>query len=236
MTKMKSIKSMIAFTFSALLMVSMVLSSCNGAAATTSALSTTTSTSPASTTSAAPRTTPPTVQELEEGHFLYPEIQRITAQQIKTIIDKAKEAGEYKGSGAMISWDNFIIIDVRSSKGEVLGAPGFGQPGHILGARSMPMTWYWVTDPREDPKQEEKEAYEQELTALEENIGLLPKGLPIYIYDGTADDEAAGIVATMILEAGFPAKDVNIIWKGFAYWYYDLQYPIVQGDYNFEGE
>jgi hypothetical protein len=98
------------------------------------------------------------------------------------------------------------------------------------------MTWYWVTDPREDPKQEEVEAYQQELTALEENIPMLPKGLPIYVYDGTADDEAACLVAKMIVDAGFPAKDVKVIWKGFAYWTYDLQYPLVQGDYNFEGE
>ena len=100
----------------------------------------------------------------------------------------------------------------------------------------MPMTWYWVTDPREDPKQEELEAYDLELKALEENIKLLPKNLPVYIYDGTADDEAACIVANMLLEAGFPRENVKVIWKGVAYWYYDLGYPIVQGDYNFEGE
>jgi hypothetical protein len=176
------------------------------------------------------------MKELEEGHFLEPEIGRITCEQVKLIIDEAHEANRFKGSGAMISWNDFIIIDTRSSKGEVNGAPGFGQPGHILGARSMPMTWYWVTDPREDPKQEEREAYQQEITALEENIHILPKGMPIYVYDGTADDEAASIVAKMLIEAGFPAKDVKIIWKGFAYWYYDLMYPIVQGDYNFEGE
>jgi hypothetical protein len=186
--------------------------------------------------SAPPRTTPPTVEELTEEHFLDPEIPRITAEQIKMIIDAAQAAGEYAGSGGMISWDNFVIIDTRSSKGEVLGAPGFNQPGHILGARSMPMTWYWVTDPREDPKPEELQAYQLELDALENNITQLPKDLPIYIYDGTADDEAACIVARMILEAGFNPDNVKVIWKGFAYWYYDLRYPIVQGDYNFEGE
>lgn len=180
--------------------------------------------------------TPPTPEELAEKHFASPELPRITCEKIKQLIDEAKASKRFVGMGGMTTWTDFIIIDVRSSKGEVLGAPGFNQPGHILGARSMPMTWYWVTDPREDPKVEEVEAYKQELAALEENIRQLPKGLPIYIYDGTADDEAACIVAEMILKAGFDPGSVKVIWQGSSRWYYDLQYPLVQGDYNFEGE
>jgi hypothetical protein len=179
---------------------------------------------------------PPTVVELAEKHYSSPELPRITCEQVKNMISEAQTNKRYVGMGGMTTWTDFIIIDVRSSKGEVLGAPGFNLPGHILGARSMPMTWYWVTDPREDPKVEEAEAYKQELTALEENIHQLPKGLPIYIYDGTADDEAACIVAEMVLEAGFDTSSVKVIWQGFSRWYYDLQYPIVQGDYQFEGE
>lgn len=210
---------------------------CNNASAVPSSTASN-STTPVTTTtkSTVLRTNPPTVQELEDGHFLYPEIPRITAEQIKLMINEAQSSGRYVGAGAMVSWDDFIIIDARKSKGDIVGSPGFSQPGHILGARSMPMTWYWVTDPREDPKPEEVEAYQQELTALEENIQQLPKNLPIYIYDGTADDEAACIVAQMLLDAGFNPDNVKVIWKGFSYWYYDLQYPVVQGDYNFEGE
>jgi len=239
MSKVSQINRSLGLVFAVLLLGSMAFSSCNSAAATptTSATTSVPTSTPVSTpTPAVLRTTPPTVQELEEGFYMDPEIPRITCEQIKILIDDAQKNNRFYGTGGMVAWQDFFIIDVRSSKGEVTGAPGFNQPGHILGARSMPMTWYWVTDPREDPKVEELEAYQQELTALEQNIELLPKGMPIYVYDGTADDEAACIVAKMILEAGFPAEDVKVIWKGFSYWYYDLGYAIVQGDYNFEGE
>ena len=179
---------------------------------------------------------PPTPAELAALHYVSPELPRITCEQIKKIIDEAQAAGRFAGRGGMTRWEDFIIIDVRISGGEVNGTPGFSQPGHILGARSMPMTWYWTTDPREDPKAEEVDAYKQELIALDENIALLPKGLPIYIYDGTADDEAACIVAEKVIAAGFDPQSVWVIYGGFGHWYYDLQYPIYQGDYNFSGE
>jgi hypothetical protein len=233
MNKTKIFGKKNCIVIAAILTMVVIASACSTPAANTSIPITTAS---PTTTFVGPRTTPPTVEELTAEHFTDPEIPRITCEQIKIIIDEAKAAGKFKGSGGMMSWDDFFIIDVRSSKGEVLGAPGFNQPGHILGARSMPMTWYWVTDPREDPKQEELESYDLELKALEENIKLLPKNLPVYVYDGTADDEAACIVAKMLLEAGFPPENVKVIWKGVAYWTYDLQYPLVQGDYNFEGE
>jgi hypothetical protein len=233
---MRVINKIIRLPFILILAAALVLpAACTPGAAATE---TTTPTSSITTTTAPPtlRLDPPSVQELQDGHFIDPEMPRITAEQVKLYISEAQAAGRFVGAGAMVSWLDFVIVDVRDSKGEILGHPGFTQPGHILGAYSMPMTWFWVTDPREDPKQEEWEAYELELEAFEKNIPTLPKDLPIYIYDGTADDEAACLVARMLLEEGFNPENVRVIWKGFAYWYYDMQYPIVQGDYNYEGQ
>jgi hypothetical protein len=197
---------------------------------------TTSPSSTAATTITALRTTPPSVEELIEGGFASPSIPRITAEQLKILITQAQQDGRYAGSGGMVSWSDFIIIDVRSAGSSTNGEANFSQPGHILGARSMPLMWYWVAGTGASATAGELEAYEREMANIEDNILQLPRNLPIFIYDGTDNDAAACALAEALLAAGFSADNVRVAWKGFNYWYYDLRYPVVQSDYNYEGQ
>jgi hypothetical protein len=179
--------------------------------------------------------TPPTPVELTEGYFYAPDFPRITCEKLKQMIDDADATGDFSGVGGMRKWNKFNIIDTRGM-GVLVGAPGFNSPGHIPGAFSMPVTYYWVTDPAMYPREEQIVAYHAELDALVLYLDSLNKAVPLIIYDGTPDDYTSILVGRIAIERGFDPKLVLILNGGFGRWYYDLGYSVIQGDYNYYGQ
>jgi rhodanese-related sulfurtransferase len=167
---------------------------------------------------------PPTPEELESAHFWFPEFPRITAEKLWSEME-VQDKIIYGG----MTWDNFFIIDVQE--------PTRYTKLHLPGALNIPNSYYWVLDPREDPKPEEWDAYHNEQETLERRLPSLPRDELIIVYDTTADDEPASRLAKRLVEEfGFDAELVVVLWKGFYYWWLDLRYPVVAGDYAFPGE
>ena len=172
-------------------------------------------------------TEPPTEEELEAGHYWFPEIPRITAEKLWSMMQK-----EIAENGKIIEgnmfWDGIYVIDCQDQS-------DFTHL-HLPGALSVPNAYYWVLDPREDPKPEEWDAYYKEQEALERRLPSIPRSKLIVVYDATADDEPASrLVKRMVEEFGFDQDTVRVLWKGFYYWYLDKRYPTVAGDYNNPG-
>jgi hypothetical protein len=108
---------------------------------------------------------PPTVKELEDKHFAYPEMQRISGDKLWQMISEANDTGAVQNLGTYVVYDNFQIIDVDNSV-------NFKKPGRIAGAINFPLSYYWVLDPQQDPKQEEVISYTQELQQMEDNLQI----------------------------------------------------------------
>ncbi len=206
-----------------LALVMMLAPACNNPKApTTSVVPTTTDTQPpasSSTTSTAAAKSPldaPTPEELTAGHYTYPEFPRITAEKLHQMIYDANDTGRIFDPGTYVTYWDFVIVDVRN-------ANAFKKPGRIAGAWNFPFSYYWVLDPREDPKPEEKESYQMELKALEANLPTLPKDKTVIFYDETADDKAACIVAQMLLDLklGYDPGKVFVLNGGFYHYTID---------------
>lgn len=145
---------------------------------------TTTSTTPTETRDP---TLPPTAEEIEAEHYWFPEFPRITAEKLWSMM-QAEDKIMYGG----MTWDNLFVIDVQSPE-------KFTQL-HLPGSLNIPNSYYWVLDPREDPKPEEWDAYYNEQNTLERRLPSLPKDKLIIVYDTTADDEPASRMAKRLVE------------------------------------
>jgi hypothetical protein len=172
---------------------------------------------------------PPTVEELNDKHFTYPEMQRITGDRVYAMILEANASGRTQNAGTYIVYDDFQIIDVRYG---VL----FKKPGRIAGAVNFPLSYYWVLDPQQDPKQEEVTSYTLELQQLEDNLPTLNRDLPLIFYDETSNDQAACMVVRLFQELnvannwGFDPKNMWVLTGGFYHYTLDLGHPWVFGD------
>jgi hypothetical protein len=172
---------------------------------------------------------PPTMQQLIDAHYAYPEVQRISGDKLYQLIVDANASGKIQNRGTYIVYDDFQIIDVRNGV-------NFKRPGRIAGAVNFPLSYYWVLDPQQDPKQEEVISYTQELQQLEDNLPTLNRNIPIYFYDETANDQAAGMVVKLFEELnvsnkwGFDPKNFYVLNGGFFHYTLDLGHPWVFGD------
>jgi hypothetical protein len=172
---------------------------------------------------------PPTIKELTDRHFTYPEMQRITGDKLWDMISEANASGRTQNAGTYIVYDDFQIIDVRYGV-------AFKKPGRIAGAVNFPLSYFWVLDPQQDPKQEEVISYTQELAQLEDNLPTLNRDLPLIFYDDTSNDQAACIVVKLFQELnkvnnwGFDPSNMYVLYGGFYHYTLDLGHPWVFGD------
>jgi hypothetical protein len=173
--------------------------------------------------------TPPTVKQLTDAHFAFPDMQRITGDKLFQMIQDANSNGRTENRGTYIVYDNFQIIDVRNG---VL----FKKPGRIAGSVNFPLSYYWVLDPQQDPKQEEVISYTQELQQLEDNLPTLNRDIPLIFYDETSNDQAACMVVRLFQELntannwGFDQNNMWVLYGGFYHYTLDLGHPWVYGD------
>jgi hypothetical protein len=195
----------------------------------------TTASTPVWTTPIFAFTVPPTANDLSAAGSVFPDIPRIRAENLKYMMDNAKGAGAYSGVGGLIKWDNFIIVDtLPTTKYNDAGQP-LSRDNNIQGSVNIPFTFYWVKNPAKDLRPEERTAYEQEMQFIENNLYKLSKYKPIIIYDDTGTDEAACLMAKLLLEYGYNSGQVMVLWKGLRDWYVRLGYPVLQGNWSYVG-
>jgi hypothetical protein len=162
-------------------------------------------------------------------HYSYPEMPRVTGDKLCEMISQANASGKIQNRGTYIVYDDFQIIDVRNGV-------NFKKPGRIAGAVNFPLSYYWVLDPQQDPKQEEVISYTQELQQLENNLPPLNRYIPIIFYDETSNDQAAGMVVKLFEELnatndwGFDPNNMYVLYGGFYHYTLDLGHPWVYGD------
>ena len=112
-------------------------------------------------------TEPPTPEELADGNYTLPDFPRITAGKLWLMMQEEMEETGKKITGK-ITWDNFFIIDV-------LKPPDFRDPNLWLpGSLNIPNTYYWVTNPSENPTSEDWDTYNKELETLGKYLPQLP--------------------------------------------------------------
>ena len=180
-------------------------------------------------------TVPPTASDLSTAGSVFPEIPRIRAENLKYTMDNAKGAGAYTGTGSMITWDNFIIVDTLPTTKYIGEVHPVSRDNHIQGSVNIPFTFYRVKDPSVDLKTGELPAYEAEMKFLEEHLYKLSRFKPIIIYDDTGTDEAACLMAKLLLEHGYSPGQVTVLWKGLKDWYVRLGYPVIQANWSYVG-
>ena len=188
------------------LLISLVISSI--ACAGSNTVDTPTTTSPTSTTPTT-ITTPadgsPSVEELRAGNFSHPELPRITAEQLKPMMDEVEgwmEVMEY--SWLMPADTNFVLVSVGGSS----------VAAHIWG------TTKFVSNP----------LYSSGIPMLSHGdlwlLQNLPKDKLIIVYDnGGKDTNAATMVQLLLdLDEGYDLENIKILRKGLGRWK-QLGYP-----------
>jgi rhodanese-related sulfurtransferase len=166
--------------------------------------------------------TPPTPQELEKAHYAFPDFPRFTAEKLYQIVTDLKSTDAAIAVAANVVYEDMVLIDVRS-------ADRFKKPGHIEGAINMPLSFYWVLDPQEEPKQEDVLDYEQEMYDLSLNLTNLPRDKMLIFYDETPNDMAACLAARTLLDKnhGYDRANVFVLFGGFYHYMLDMAHPWV---------
>ncbi len=216
-------RTLIAAILLLLVLTSLLPGACqNGPTATTGTPppSSTPSSTPATTSPVPPTTArdplvPPTPAELTAQHFASPDFPRITAEKVYQMMADANESGRIFEPGTYVVYWDFTLVDVKNPN-------DFKKKGRLAGAWNFPFSYYWTLDPREDPKPEEKEAYQAELTALKANLPTLPKDKITIFYDDTADDRAACMVAQMLLDMNIGYDPAKILVLNGGFYHYTL--------------
>jgi hypothetical protein len=228
-------KTIVSITMLVLVLLSFLPSACNsGNPTTTGAPQGSGGTTPVA-TSADPLV-PPKPAQLDAEHYAFPDFPRITAEKLHGMIADANDSGRIFEPGTYVVYWDFTIVDVKNPI-------DFKKKGRIAGAWNFPFSYYWVLDPREDPKAEEMQAYRDELTALNANLPTLPKDKITIFYDDTADDRAACMVAQMLLDLkiGYDPAKIFVLNGGFykytldphpAYTYKGIEYLAAPGGYG----
>lgn len=128
-------------------------------------------------------TSNPPADILDREGYLYPEIPRITCEQLKPLL----EAG-----------DDIILIDIRDEAKFV--------KGHLQGAINI---YYSLADDE----------------TTRGNFLALPDNKMKVFYCDCADDKESAGLASKLIEVGYKAENIRVIWKGYFRWL-ELGYPI----------
>jgi hypothetical protein len=145
-----------------------------------------------------PVTEPPSVAELRALGFSHPEMPRITAEQLKLLMDE----------GWVIP-DDFVLVDTQAGASFQGGARSY----HIWGCTTY-ITIQWSSG---------VPILSQTVLWQFRN---LPKDKLIIFYDHGEKDESAASVAQVLLDLneGYDPKNIKVLWQGFNRWR-ELGYP-----------
>jgi hypothetical protein len=174
----------------------------------------------------------PTLQELQDAGSACPEIPRIRAEGLKMKMDEAYPTSKPTAGIGNFRWSDFTLIGVHPEVDVDAYGSSLNHIDQILGSIIVPFQFYKVGNPIKDLTPADLEKYKAEQAKIALAVAGVPKDKPVILYDKTSDDGAACAMAKLLVDQGFDPGQITVLWKGFNYWYHDLQYPVLSGDWR----